>query len=709
MLEIKRMTNNRDALEPGTVINGYEIETIVGGGGFGVVYRARHMLLREFVAIKEYFPLELAVRRSGGVYPRDSAGLHFHEGLRRFVDEARILVRFRDDPTIVSCRDLFELNGTAYLVMEYVDGQPLSQVLRLREVRGQLLSEKELLALMIPLTESLERIHASVLHRDIKPSNILIRKAGGRPVLIDFGAAKQNAALQTKSLAPFSPGYAAPEQVGEGSLGPWTDVYGLGAVMWRIVAGTIGGKSPQPARAEAREYAVLQGRDDPLLKIRLHARRRPSRPPVRRMLKDDPRLMVQLNADGRFSPLVSAMIEKCLELDANVRIRDSSELLALLRIAASGQSVLSTEDSPFHEAARARHLRAIEVLCRVGWGTNDRGETLLHVASQADNLDEIKVLLEANANITARDRSGDTPMHAAAANGAAKAISTLVAAGADVDDTNNDRFTALHLAARKGQFTAITALLAAGADVLAGEGEHSTSLHLAAEAGQVTSINALVEAGARCDVVDDDSYSPLHLAAREGHVAAIKALVDWGSDGVSNDEEEAPLAPLVLAVQSGHLDAVKALLAAGFCADAGLGLEEPTPLHWASRRGDVAIVKVLLASGADVWRIDEEGDTPLHWAASAGQAEAIEALVAGGAAVWVKNRFSDATPLHLAAMYGPATAVEALLAAGADVSAYTRSGETPLDWAMHNKRTMPVLVAAGAKEGSIEDPFDRPI
>ena len=668
MLEIKRMTNNRDALEPGTVINGYEIDTIIGGGGFGVVYRARHILLREFVAIKEYFPLELAVRRSDGVNPRDSAGSNFHEGLRRFVDEARILVRFRDDPTIVSCRDLFELNGTAYLVMEYVDGQPLSQVLRLRELRGQLLSEKELLALMIPLTESLERIHASVLHRDIKPSNILIRKAGGRPVLVDFGAAKQNVALQTKSLAPFSPGYAAPEQVGEGSLGPWTDVYGLGAVMWRIVAGTIGGKSPQPVRAEAREYAVLQGKDDPLLKV-------------------------QLNADGRFSPLVSAMIEKCLELDANVRIRDSSELLALLRIASSGQIVRSTEDSPFHEAARARHLRAIEVLCRVGWGTNDQGETLLHVASQADNLDEIRILLEANADITARDRSGDTPMHAAAANGAAKAISTLVAAGADVDDTNNDRFTALHLAARKGQVTAITALLAAGADVLAGEGEHSTPLHLAAEAGQVTSINALVEAGARCDAVDDDWYSPLHLAAREGHVSAIKALVDWGSDGGSQNEEEAPL---VLAVRSGHLDAVQALLAAGFFADVGFGLEEPTPLHWAARRGDVAIIKVLLASGADVWRIDEEGDTPLHWAASAGQAEAIEALVAGGAAVWVKNRFSDATPLHLAAKYGPATAVEALLAAGADASAYSRFGETPLDWAMHNKRTMSVLVAAGA-------------
>ena len=89
---------------------------------------------------------------------------------------------------MVSCSDLFESNGTANLVIEYENAQPLSELLYSRESRGHVLSEKELLALMIPLTQSLGRVHASsVLHRDIDPSNILVRKNGGWPVLIDCG------------------------------------------------------------------------------------------------------------------------------------------------------------------------------------------------------------------------------------------------------------------------------------------------------------------------------------------------------------------------------------------------------------------------------------------------------------------------------------------------------------------------------------------
>lgn len=182
-----------DSLSPGTVLRNYTIEAVIGHGGFGIVYRARHDELAFVVAIKEYLPVELAVRDGVTVRARsDSDSDGYEEGLKRFREEARALIQFHDHPSIVSCREYFRANGTAYLVMEYVDGQSLAQVLVSRESEGSPFEESDLLAVMVPLLEGLAYVHAAwILHRDIKPSNILIRRRDGRPVLIDFGAAKQ--------------------------------------------------------------------------------------------------------------------------------------------------------------------------------------------------------------------------------------------------------------------------------------------------------------------------------------------------------------------------------------------------------------------------------------------------------------------------------------------------------------------------------------
>jgi len=191
------------------------------------------------VAIKEYYPSEIAGRQGDTIRP--SQTIHkeaFEDGLRRFADEARRLDSFRDCPVIVTCRDLFRANGTAYMVMDYVDGRSLSDLLERREANGMPFTERDLLAVVRPLLAGLSVVHkAGVYHRDIKLSNILIRKSDSQPVLIDFGAAKQVTSALTKSFAPYTDGYAAMEQVGEGEIGAWTDIYGLGAVMWRIVAG----------------------------------------------------------------------------------------------------------------------------------------------------------------------------------------------------------------------------------------------------------------------------------------------------------------------------------------------------------------------------------------------------------------------------------------------------------------------------------------
>ena len=259
--------DDRYALAEGTLLRDYTIEAVVGHGGFGIVYRALHNELRHLVAIKEYLPVELAVREGDSVTPRNAdCEENYADGLRRFRDEAQALISLNGHPNVVACRDFFRSNGTAYLVMDYVDGQPLSEVLRHREEDGRPFKETDLLAVGVPLAKGLAHVHrARILHRDIKPSNILIRRADQRPVLIDFGAAKQSVAEHTRSLAPYTEGYAALEQVSDGELGPWTDLYGLGAVLWRMVAGgNPPWHPPNPVKVESRAAATLGNANDPL-------------------------------------------------------------------------------------------------------------------------------------------------------------------------------------------------------------------------------------------------------------------------------------------------------------------------------------------------------------------------------------------------------------------------------------------------------------
>ena len=319
---------SRNALPPGTVLNGvYRVEVEVGQGGFGIVYRAQHNELGYRVAIKEYLPAELAVREGRSVHPRSAdCREQYQEGLHRFLEEAKQLIQFRAHPSIVSCRDFFRANGTAYLVMDFEEGLPLSELLRIREEEGRPFGEADLRKVMVPLLEGLARVHAAgVLHRDVKPGNILVRREDERPVLIDFGAAKQNFAEHSKSLAPFTEGYAAIEQVGEGKLGPWTDLYAAGAVMWRMVAGgNRPFEPPNPVKVESRTHAVLREAADPLPSARELGR-------------------------GRFSERVLGAIDKCLELREGDRVQGCGELLGLLR--EDGKTVpVASEPRPAEEA-----------------------------------------------------------------------------------------------------------------------------------------------------------------------------------------------------------------------------------------------------------------------------------------------------------------------------------------------------------------------
>lgn len=248
------------------MIEEFRIVRILGTGSFGVVYQCDNTFLDETVAIKEFLPVELAVRGPDGqivpISPATETG--FKWALQRFLQEAKTLWALgRPVPhrNIVRVTRYRELNGSAYLFMDFERGRPLSDIL---QDDGRLPYE-ELVAVLAPLLDGLERVHASgIVHRDIKPANILIR-ADGSPVLIDFGAARDVARSGERSVfATYTPLYAALEQHQDiAPQGPWTDIYGLGATLYRAVTGQAPRSAsqrlladPQPPAAEvaARNY-----------------------------------------------------------------------------------------------------------------------------------------------------------------------------------------------------------------------------------------------------------------------------------------------------------------------------------------------------------------------------------------------------------------------------------------------------------------------
>src|SRR6266446_3752301 len=228
--------DNVQALPLGTQLGDYRLDAVIGHGGFGITYRAFDGQLAKMVAIKEYLPIEFAVRRDREVVPRGARFADdFAWGRERFLDEARALARFRH-PHIVPVLRYFEANGTAYTVMEFEDGRSVAELLR---KPGSRLPPDDVRRLAEGVLSGLGAVHAQdFLHRDIKPSNVIIRR-DGVPILIDFGAARQAISGRTQTLTSIlTPQYAPIEQYAlDGKQGPWSDIYSAAAVLHHAIAG----------------------------------------------------------------------------------------------------------------------------------------------------------------------------------------------------------------------------------------------------------------------------------------------------------------------------------------------------------------------------------------------------------------------------------------------------------------------------------------
>ena len=359
----------------------YILERVLGFDGFGITYQG-FALLDKAVAIKEYLPSDIATRTPDhSVTPKasDVRG-DFLWGLDRFLDEARTLARF-DHHHIIKVYRFFKAHGTAYIVMEYAEGEILSDYLE----RKGTLSETELKEILYPLLDGLEVVHgADFLHRNIKPDNIILRDSDGSPVLLDFGAARQAIGARSRRRSLWTSRYAPIEQYEEqGHQGAWTDVYALGGVCYRALTG------------QAPHDATVRVRKDPLIPV-------------------------SQQCAGQASQAFLLAIDKALQVDGG----DRPQSVAAWR-KALGASVLAQARRQANLAGERERFVAEVGREPSPDAVDDEGMTDLHYAAKL-NLPAVTLyLLRQGASVDAKSNGGETPLHLAAQENASATAEVL--------------------------------------------------------------------------------------------------------------------------------------------------------------------------------------------------------------------------------------------------------------------------------------------
>ena len=522
---------HRLALPQGTRIRDFEFHRVLGYGGFGITYLGWNITLDIPVAIKEYLPADLATREQDlSVVPQTSqAASDFQWGLERFLDEARTLARFQH-PNIVRVHHFFEAHSTAYIAMDYVEGEDLSAYL----TRKGTLSEDELKGILYPLLSALEVVHqADFLHRDIKPGNIVLRDSDGSPVLLDFGAARQAIGAKSRSVTSIvTPGYAPIEQYSSrGRQGPWTDIYALGGVCYRALTGQV------------PEDATDRMRNDPLIPVSQRCAGQASQEFLSA-------IDVALSVDEGDRPQSVGAWRSALETDAGEgERRGTRETLDVRRkeqVAAPSEPVVwgETGDTTPSDTRKEvegerksvgakRFIIAVGVafLLLVGGKTYvDYAKQValeqasLHDAASKNDYEAAAILLNQGVDVHAKDNYGNTPLHWAASNNAAKIAEVLLKGGADANAKNSTGITPLRIAAWKDA--------AETAEVLRRYGAREQRREQQVALEQQRQERAVLEKQRREQTTSEDKHgvTPLHKAAANNRYKTAEVLLNNGAD-----------------------------------------------------------------------------------------------------------------------------------------------------------------------------------
>ena len=649
------MTITRQKLEKGEEIPGsdpnftYKIVECLDEGYYGIVYKGD--LSGDVVAIKEYFPTDLAIRDSRNVVPEPLTNAAvFDENLETFKKEAVLLEKIHKHPNIVTYYDSIDAYETAYIVMEYVEGQNLSDYLGSKKV----LQEEELKSILCPLLDALEWIHGKgIFHRDIKPANIVLRQDEENkvPVLVDFGAAQEGEGNLQPLICTYE--YAPPELRDGGLTGSFTDIYELGMVCYEALTG----KRPAMPREHEELYLDWKKGDGNKVDVseefkkaieealRQNYNKRPKNvqewrklmaayevPPTKRRL-EPPKPMPQ--PLFKRPAIIAILLVVLLGVGGAYYLEQKAEL--------ERQQVQAELERQQVQAELERQQVQAE-LERQGQAESERQQ----VQAELD-----KFYGEVKSPPTSRGRfNGEPHLHIAARLNLPRITFFLLHEGADIHAKKEDGWkpdwTVLHVAAWNNAAAAASVLLDKGADVHAKDNDGKTPLHLAAmtffEASEA--VKVLLDKGADVNAKDNDGKMPLHLAVkREVSSEVVKVLLYKGADVHAKDNDGR------------------------------------TPLHTAAWWNNTA-VRELLYKGADVHAKDNDGKTPLHWTArhdaSPDASRAAKELLDRGADVDAKDN-EGRTPLHTAAESGSFEVVQELCAKGADVDAKDNDGKTPED------------------------------